>query len=127
MSVWTLIAFAWNLVWNYIRSKSVSDTKALIETYRIILEDVRRDRQEYKEQLRHQQQVIESFRARHPDNGEELDAWLLREQELHRMIIACNVEKTKHKEEVIFTKIILAILQKKYDDLKESREPNQHR
>lgn len=62
----------------------------------------------YQEQLaivekyKRQVKTIESYRHKHPGNGEELDKWQRREYELMLQLIAAKKEIAFYKERCIF-------------------------
>lgn len=62
-------------VWKRLKSKSPSDYKEMQEYYQSRIDFM-------KKELEGQKTIIETFRHKHPGNGEELDAWKCREEKL---------------------------------------------
>lgn len=62
-------------IWKQLKSKSPNDYKAMQEYYQSHIDFMKRE-------LVEQKKIIESFRHKHPGNGEELNAWNNREEKL---------------------------------------------
>lgn len=93
------------LIWTKVTGSDASRAKYLNKQTEIVIQGVW-DLYEEKKKLAadywNQLKVIDHYKKKHPDNGEELDRWQKREWELMMKLVAANEQIGYWKERAIF-------------------------